>query len=180
MNIAANNSMNSDWEKLRRFAMQLFPAGYAERSAPFDEMIRFQDHKNFVEIDIANQEDGDLPSRGDAYFTIEISSNGFSGHNNLWVSYGSLSSFCKNLIRLEEVRKGETILESISPEKLYLKVFSTNSRGHMGILGTTGYIIQNENSQFNHSVSFGFEFDPSQLVAAIKVDWVKRNGSELV
>ena len=26
-----NNSMNSDWEKLRRFAMQLFPAGYAER-----------------------------------------------------------------------------------------------------------------------------------------------------
>lgn len=23
--------MNSDWEKLRRFAMQLFPAGYAER-----------------------------------------------------------------------------------------------------------------------------------------------------
>jgi len=25
--------MNSDWEKLRRFAMQLFPAGYAERCA---------------------------------------------------------------------------------------------------------------------------------------------------
>ena len=24
--------MNSDWEKLRRFAMQLFPAGYAGRS----------------------------------------------------------------------------------------------------------------------------------------------------
>jgi hypothetical protein len=27
-----NNSMNSDWKKLRRFAMQLFPAGYAERT----------------------------------------------------------------------------------------------------------------------------------------------------
>ncbi len=28
-----NNRINSDWEKLRRFAMQLFSAGYAERSA---------------------------------------------------------------------------------------------------------------------------------------------------
>jgi hypothetical protein len=27
----ANNRINSGWEKLRRFAMQLFPAGYAER-----------------------------------------------------------------------------------------------------------------------------------------------------
>ena len=26
-----NNRINSGWEKLRRFAMQLFPAGYAER-----------------------------------------------------------------------------------------------------------------------------------------------------
>jgi hypothetical protein len=26
-----HNRINSDWEKLRRFAMQLFPAGYAER-----------------------------------------------------------------------------------------------------------------------------------------------------
>ena len=48
----------------------------------------------------------------------------------------------------------------------------------MGILGTTGYSIKNENSRFNHSVSFGFEFDPSQLVEAIKVDWVKRNGAD--
>jgi len=30
---AQNNSMNSDWEKLRRYAMQLFPAGYADRYA---------------------------------------------------------------------------------------------------------------------------------------------------
>ncbi len=26
------NRINSDWKKLRRFAIQLFPAGYAERS----------------------------------------------------------------------------------------------------------------------------------------------------
>lgn len=143
-------------------------------------MIRFQDHKNYVEIDIANQEDGDMPSRGDAYVTIEISSNGFSGHNDLWVSYGSIQSFCRDLIRLEEIRKGETILESISPDELYIRIFSTTSRGHIGILGTTGYSIQNENSRFNHSVSFGFEFDPSQLLTAIKVDWVKRNGADEV
>jgi hypothetical protein len=83
-------------------------------------MIKFQDHKNYVVIDIVNQEDGDLPSHGDAYVTIEISSNGFSGHNHLWVSYSSIRSFCKNLIHLEAVRKGETILESISPGELHI------------------------------------------------------------
>jgi hypothetical protein len=31
MEKTANNSMNSDWETLRRFALQRFPAGYAER-----------------------------------------------------------------------------------------------------------------------------------------------------
>jgi hypothetical protein len=31
MNGLHNNSMNSDCENLRRFALQLFPAGYAER-----------------------------------------------------------------------------------------------------------------------------------------------------
>ena len=124
-----------------------------------------------------NQEDGELPSRGDAYVTVRISSNGFSGHNDLWVSSESIRSFCRNLIRLEESRTGETILKSISPGELHIKVFSTSSRGHMGIEGTTGYSIQTENSRFNHSVSFGFEFDPSQLVQAVRVDWVKRNGT---
>ena len=141
-------------------------------------MVKFHDHKNFVEIAIANQEDGDLQSGGDAYVTVEISSNGFSGHNDLWVSSDSIKSFCRNLVRLEAKRTGKAILESISPGELHIKVFSTTSRGHMGIEGTTGYSIQNENSRFNHSVSFGFEFDPSQLVEAVKADWVKRNDAE--
>lgn len=141
-------------------------------------MIKLIDKNNYVEIDIVNSEDDNLQSHGDAYVTVVISSNGFSGHNDLWVFHSSLQSFCRNLIRLEADRKGEATLESISPDELILKVFSVNSRGHMGVKGITGYSIQCENSSFNHSVSFGFEFDPSQLVDAIHVDWVKRYGAE--
>jgi hypothetical protein len=141
-------------------------------------MIKFIDHKNYVEIDIVNQEDDNLPSHGDSYVTVAISSNGFSGHNDLWVFHSSLQSFCRNLIRLEADRKGVATLESISPDELILTVFSVNSRGHIGVKGMTGYNIQSENSSFNHSVSFGFEFDPSQLVDAINVDWVIKNGAE--
>ncbi len=141
-------------------------------------MIRFEDHKNFFELDLAMQETEDLPSKGDAYITISLSSNGYSGHNDLWVSSESLCCFCRDLIDLEKKRKGEALLESISPGELYQQIFSIDSLGHLGVRGKTGFEVINGTDLFPHSVTFGFEFDPSQLIKAVKVDWVMKNGAE--
>ena len=141
-------------------------------------MIRFEDHHNFFELDLAMQETEELPSKGDGYISIRLCSNGYSGHNDLWVSSESLGRFCCNLIDLEKKRKGETLLESISPGELYLQIFSIDSFGHMGVRGKTGFAVINGTDLFPHSVSFGFEFEPSQLVKAVKVDWVRKNVAE--
>ena len=141
-------------------------------------MIRFEDHKNFFELDLAMQETQDLPSKGDGYITIRVNSNGYSGHNDLWVSSESLRCFCCGLVDLEKKRKGEALLESISPGELYLQIFSVDSLGHIGVRGKTGFEVINGTDLFPHSVTFGFEFEPSQLVKAIKVDWVKKNVAE--
>ena len=138
-------------------------------------MLRFENQEDFVEIDLARQETDELPSRGDAYLTIRVSAAGFTGHNDLWVLAPVLRSFCQALVALERERRGEAALESISPDELRLVVRSVDSCGHMVIKGSTGYAVQREHSRPWHSVDFGFEFDPSQLIRAASVDWVRRN-----
>lgn len=140
--------------------------------------MRFDSQDDFVEIELATQETADLPSQGDAYLTVRVSSRGFTGHNDLWVLAAALRSFCQSLVALERDRRGEAVLDSVSPDELRIVVRSIDSRGHMAVEGSTGYRVQRDNSRPWHSVTFGFEFDPSQLLRAVSVDWVRRNADQ--
>jgi hypothetical protein len=138
-------------------------------------MLRFENHQDFLEIDLKRQESTDSPSNGDAYLTVRVSSGGFSGHNDLWVLASALRSFCQGLVILERDRRGEAVLESMSPEELRIMVRSLDSFGHMLVEGSTGGQVYREHARPWHSVTFGIEFDPSQLVRALAVDWVRTN-----
>ena len=137
-------------------------------------LLTLRSGDDFFEMGIAIEEDQSLPAQGDAYVTIKVQSRGFTGHNDLWVQSEAMQSFCSALVSLERNLKGEASLEVISPGELSLKVCSVNSRGGVGVAGTTGYLVQSENTEYLHAVSFGFEFEPSQLSAAIQLPWVKR------
>jgi len=89
-------------------------------------MLRLENHEDFVEIDLASQGQADLPSQGDGYLTIRVASAGFAGRNNVWVQADSLRSFCRALIALERDRRGEAIMESISPGELNLRIRSVD------------------------------------------------------
>src|SRR5205809_970345 len=110
-------------------------------------MLRFEHQQDFVEIDLASQEAGALPSRADAYLTVRVSAAGFAGQNDLWVVASALRTFCQALIALERNRRGEAVLESISPDELHLVISSIDSCGHMAVEGTTGYGVQREHSR---------------------------------
>jgi hypothetical protein len=135
--------------------------------------MKIENGDNFIELEVSLEEDDSLPSKGDAYAMISVNSNGFSGKNDLWVMAEVLQAFCIALIKLEKERKGEAILTSISPGELFVKIYSIDSLGHMAVSGTTGYQIDN----MQHSVTFGFQFDPSQLIKVVADPWVRR-GSE--
>ena len=137
-------------------------------------MLRFWQGEDYFELAVAPEEDASLQGHGDAYVTVEVRSNGFGGHNDLWVSAESLRGFCRALVALEASRRGAAELESISPDELHLKVSSITSRGHVAVSGKTGYLVQQESGGFWHSVEFGFEFDPSQLTSAAALPWVSR------
>jgi hypothetical protein len=103
-------------------------------------MLRFENHQDFVEIDLANQETADLPSKGDAYLIIRVSAGSFTGHNEIWLSAPALHCFCRALIVLERDRRGHAVLESISPDELRLIVRCVDSRGHMLIEAKKGVL----------------------------------------
>lgn len=137
-------------------------------------LLTLRSDDDFFEMGIAIEEDQTVPSHGDAYVTIRVQSKGFSGHNDLWVQAEAMQSFCSALLILEKNLQGEAHLEAVSPGELALKVHSVNSRGGVGVVGTTGYQVQDDNRAYWHAVSFGFEFEPSQLSVAVQLPWIKR------
>jgi len=132
--------------------------------------------ENFIEFEVTLDEEESLPIYGDAYILVSISSHGYCGKNDLWVSKDDLSQFFNDIIKLEESRQGSALLSSISPGELEINVYSTDSRGHMAVKGCTGYSISSGESTFKHSVEFGFGFEPDQLVRLSKQIMSLKNG----
>ena len=141
-------------------------------------MIRFHDQTDYFELDLAKQEGSETPAEGDAYITLKIVSAGFAGHNDLWVDARSLRMFCSDILQLAKKRQGSARIEGISPGELEITVRSIDRSGHMVVEGTAGYQVRRERGRRHHSVTFGFEFDPSQLNDVEKVSWIKQNAEQ--
>ena len=84
-----------------------------------------------------------------------------------------MKGFCKSLVQLEISRKGEAVLESVSPGELIMKLYASDGLGHMAVSGRTGYRVKGEKEEYQHSVEFGFDIDPNELKKAVKTDWVR-------
>jgi hypothetical protein len=64
-----------------------------DRNAQSKAMLRFDDHEDYLEIDLLSQETPDLPGRGDSRLSVHVTSAGFSGHSHPWVPGATLRSF---------------------------------------------------------------------------------------
>lgn len=130
------------------------------------QALRFRGDNASLEIALLEADD-------DPYLAIEVSSGGFSGRTDLHVLDSEWNSFCKALRLLEQSLRGEAVLESMSPNELRLRLHSANGRGHIAIEGSTGYWVGFGESEFWHSVAFGFIVEPQQLTQAIALPWVR-------
>ena len=108
----------------------------------------------------------------DVYVGLEVSSNGFAGRNDLYVSGSAFRAFCKDLDALEQTLRGESVLESISPNELKLAIRSANGRGYVAVEGAMGYWAGHDEFKFWHSVTFGFIVEPQQFAGAVASSWL--------
>ena len=141
-------------------------------------MIRFHDQTDYFELDLATQEGSESPAEGDAYVTLKIVSAGFVGHNDMWVDARSLRKFCSDIIQLATKRQGSARIEGMSPNRMDITVRSIDHTGHMIVEGTTGRDVRRERGPRRHSMTFGIEFDPSQLNDVERVTWVRQNAEQ--
>jgi hypothetical protein len=138
------------------------------------DAVSFSAGENRIEVSVSFETEQSLPSAGDAYLVVNVQSNGFTGHNDLWVSKESLTEFCSSLASLERTLRGEAVLESISPGELLIRVAAVTERGHVAVSGQLGYRVNDENSRHWHSLQFGFEFEQAQLSEAASLAWVRQ------
>ena len=141
-------------------------------------MIRFHDQTDYLELDLAMQEEAGTPAEGDAYMTLRIVSAGFQGQNDLWVDSRTLRRFCRDILDLATRRQGSATIEGMSPNELAIKVRSIDRSGHMVVEGSTEYEVQRERGTRRHSITFGIEFDPSQLNEVERVPWIRQNAEQ--
>jgi len=66
--------------------------------------------------------------------SVDLRSKHVSGSDSgIWIELEKLESFIKALTSLDHARKGEALLESMSPGELWLRVYPVDSRGHIAL-----------------------------------------------
>lgn len=139
--------------------------------------MRIESRDNHFEIDLAIAEDHSLPSLEQAYLSLDFSSHGFSGANELWVASDALTAFCQALVALARTRRGEARLAGADPRELTLRLFALDDGESLGIEGTTGYFIPAPHGGFWHEARFGFEFAPHHLATAVCLPWIRAHAA---
>ncbi|HEY2295327.1 MAG TPA: hypothetical protein VGM86_31885 [Thermoanaerobaculia bacterium] len=105
---------------------------------------------------------------GSVKLSVRAAGYGFSGRNpSVWISRSDLAAFLRDLRELDRTRRGEARLESMSPGVLSMKISVIDGVGHTRADLTVSrwcFARQSEHPE----LSFGFEFDPSDLPGILK------------
>jgi hypothetical protein len=105
------------------------------------------------------------PSGGDILVVVDVRCPGFTGHIDTWILREAWIAFCQRLAALDEGRRGEAVVEGISPQEFRLVVRSTDSAGHMAIEGLLGYRGVHGRTLLTFSP---MAFDPSTLPVLVQ------------
>jgi hypothetical protein len=111
--------------------------------------------------------DWDQQEDGDYLVTVEAEVEGFKGHADGHVTESDFKAFTEGLEQLERSRKGRTAVASPGPCEFEVIVHAIDSVGHMGASGILKYLRPGDESP-SQILHFSFEFEPSQLIKAVR------------
>ncbi len=126
--------------------------------------MEIREGHNCVTIEPVDRVPAGLPSACDVKLCVEVASEQFSGHGFAWVAAPALAAFLVQLRELESRRRGEVLIEGLSPEEFRLRIWSVDRRGRLAVGGmVTTRIHKGQAGPYRHALEFGFEFDPTRL-----------------
>jgi hypothetical protein len=131
-------------------------------------MVLIRDGQNHLEITVANRVPAIYSRPDEIELSVEVSSNGYSGHGSVWIEAPALTNFLDALDDLERRRQGVAELRGMSPEEFHLRFWNINRRGHIAVSGrlTKSVFLETPVPIFQ-SLEFVFRFDPTIFQKAV-------------
>jgi len=96
--------------------------------------------------------------------SVTVTSEGFVGINRkVWLSPLALKAFLEQLRTLNEYRKGEALIEALSPKEFRLAIRITDLSGHVSAFVDIAQLRSVFGRWAKNSLSVEFALDPSLL-----------------
>ena len=91
--------------------------------------------------------------------------------NHIWLSSSDIEKFLSELSILDEHRKGQVTLESMSPGELELTIKAIDNLGHLSVI--CHYIKEDRvNNDYSYTIRVEFRLDPTSITS-IKNEFLK-------
>jgi len=117
-----------------------------------------------IEISLREVMPDDSPAAGDRHVDVSVVCREFSARNcSAWISAPDWARFGRQLRTLEESRRGEALLESMSPANLRLRLYARDRTGHVAVEGHVGGYQRVGDGMREVNLSFAFDVDSEFL-----------------
>jgi hypothetical protein len=102
--------------------------------------------------------------KSDVLLAVELHRPNFSARNgSVWIAASARDRFLSDLSAMEKARRGEALLESMSPQDLKCCVRVYDHAGHVVMTGHVGDALVDREYAEIARVPFRIEIDPSTL-----------------
>lgn len=110
---------------------------------------------------LAPSSDGEKP---DLHLAVKLQRPDFSAQNrSVWIATSARDRFLSELVAMENARRGEALLTSMSPEDLECCLRVYDHAGHVEMTGHVGNALVDRDHAEIARVPFRIEIDPSAL-----------------
>jgi len=123
--------------------------------------MKLTDGIAWVEIAVATVSAAIPPhsAGGDIRLQVGLTCDGFTGTGSSWIARDVWQRFIRALEHIDDRREGEAVVESMSPDELWLRIRVTDRAGHVAVDGQVRTrSVRDLRWQFG-----AIQFDPSLL-----------------
>jgi len=131
--------------------------------------MKIGDNNLFIELIEVERVPEHLPTSGDVKVKVTVQIQEFRGtYENVWLGSIELRIFLKELIKLNEKRKGKVKLNALSPEDFWFEIYSIDNVGGFEVQVQLKRHFYSGSANCPTLLSGGFFLDPSQFDSIIK------------
>jgi len=123
-------------------------------------MVRVHGDGSTLELSLSELGGAGTPADGDLLVNVTVDAHGFAAADQSWIVGRDWEELHHQARELDRTRRGSAVVRGASSEDLMIELRSTDSAGHMAIVGV---VRRQMWDGFVQRLEFGFPFPPDAL-----------------